>query len=99
MDYKEILKPNIWKIIKSFILTFFYWLILIISKFGTICDCIYDAYRNRCQHYPNITGTCCQPCIGIGEFIGNLIIFIILPFLVFYVLISLMEYYIRKYKR
>jgi len=89
--------PNLKKIIVSIILTAITWYIIYKIKFTdcTLVDCLQR--QTTCTHFPiQLLPICCHGCNTFLVFLNQLTISIIIPFLVFYFVISLMEIFVIK---
>jgi hypothetical protein len=100
MDWKSLIKPNLWKINASMILTFVWNIILYIITPKITCMCASWGFENCVDFYSFliIKDRCHCGCISISEVFMQYLWVIVIPFLVIYILYSIVEMFIKKYK-
>ncbi|MBU0979481.1 MAG: hypothetical protein KJ709_01630 [Nanoarchaeota archaeon] len=101
MEWKKMFKPNLWKIVFSIIITASWFFILKKMLPMVLCDCIMESPL-MCKDYYNyllinhhLCGCGCTPFIDV---VVQYLLFIIVPFIVAYIVFSLLQLVLSRKK-
>ncbi|MEK6925770.1 MAG: hypothetical protein AABW50_00680 [Nanoarchaeota archaeon] len=99
MNYLKLFKPNKNKIIISSALTIIWIILKKLFSFRGVCDCLLGGFQNCNDYYSYLlikNAGCHCSCIGINEVIIQYLQVIIMPFILAYIVYSIIQIFFSK---
>jgi len=103
MDWKEFFRPKLKTVLISIIVTIIIGIIIINLLGPRICPSFCPDLNlgpnpsiGDCPKWPNLIDTCCDNCRDFQEFIGETFFVFVLPFVIVYLITSLIHYFVKK---